>query len=65
MKKILAFVLLAALLLNALPVYAANAPTFRVDTVTAEVGDTVEVTIWIDNNPVWLPQSWWLPLVLS
>ena len=50
-KKILAFVLLAALLLNALPVYAANAPTFRVDTVTAEAGETVEVTIWIDNNP--------------
>ena len=50
-KKLFAIVLLVAMLINMLPANAATTPTFRVDTVTAEAGDTVEVFVWIENNP--------------
>ena len=51
-RRILAFVLAAVMLLSAVPVHAAaGEPTFVVDTVTAAAGETVEVTIRLENNP--------------
>ena len=53
-KRILALLLAAVMLVSACPVHAHAAetePTFRVDTVTASAGDTVDVTIRLENNP--------------
>ena len=50
-KKILAFVVLAAMLLNLLPVYAAGGAAFEAETVAVNPGETAKVNIWVKNSP--------------
>jgi hypothetical protein len=50
-KRILALLLVLVMLLTAFPAHAASNPTFRVETVSAEAGDAVDVYIQIENNP--------------
>jgi len=49
-KRVLALVLVAVMLLNAFPGFAAETGTFVVDTVTAAPGETVTVNISVANN---------------
>ena len=50
-KKLLALVILAAMLLNLFPVYAAGSPTFEAETVSGKPGETVTVGIYVKNSP--------------
>lgn len=51
MKRILVLLMVCALVLWAVPVWAAEEPAFVVETVTAQPGDTVDVVIRLQNNP--------------
>lgn len=50
-KSILALFLIFLMLLSSFPVFAAAAPTFVVESVTAEPGGTIDVPIRVENNP--------------
>lgn len=50
-KSILALFLIILMLLSSFPVSAVAAPTFVVESVTAEPGGTIDVPILVENNP--------------
>lgn len=51
-KKLLSILLVMLMLVSALPVFAVEVePAFVVDSVAAEAGETVNVTISVKNNP--------------
>ena len=50
-KAIIALLLIAMMLINAFPAVAVEEASFEVETVTAQAGDTVDVTISIKNSP--------------
>lgn len=50
MRRWLAMIVALGLLM-AMPVWAVEEPAFAVDTVTAQPGETVDVTIRLENNP--------------
>ena len=51
-KRLIPILLVVVMLISVFPVHAVEtAPTFVVDSVTAEAGETVNVTISVKNNP--------------
>lgn len=68
MKKVLAIILAAMLFMTALPLGAFSltvgaaeaAPTVRVESVGGYAGDTVNVTVYMENNPGIIAWAVWL-----
>ncbi len=50
-KLFISMILIALMLVNAVTVFATISPSFEVETVNAEPGESVEVAILIKNNP--------------
>ena len=53
MKKIVSILMIAMMVLSVFTIFAsaADEPTLTVETVKAEPGETVEVNVFIENNP--------------
>ena len=57
-KRLIPILLVVVMLISVFPVHAVEtAPTFVVDSVTAEAGETVNVTISVKTTPALPPSS--------